>query len=158
MPTEILAAQATATPEAATRREVNRGSPEALLAYAGEHFGVTSLSEIRFGHGVNSQAEISESLADPEVMALELDVDFFDDKAMVYHFGQAEDPLPLEIALEEIKRSDKILKLDFKTRSSIIPGLKLLREKGLAQPVILNADIVDGHKIDIGPLEWGARI
>jgi hypothetical protein len=116
-----------------------------LLSYFAPRYGVTRLAEITWVHAVNTQARLDRACA-PAAMMLEGDVRASPaGEIILAHPPATTSDLTFAALLDAIRPLGKGIKLDFKD-SVVVPAcLEALRAKPPAQPVLLNADIVQGQ-------------
>ena len=116
-----------------------------LLSYFASRYGVSRLADITWVHAVNSRARLQSACAS-SVMMLECDVCASPTGEIILaHPPDTASDLPFAALLDTVRTLDKGIKLDFKD-SSVVPAcLAALRAASLAQPVLLNADIVQGQ-------------
>lgn len=86
-------------------------------------------SKVIWSHAVNSKYKLSKALVD-ESMVLEADIIFIEDKhnePIMAHPPDTQSDISFSEWLKEsLKDSNKAIKLDFKTASSVEPCLKIL--------------------------------
>lgn len=117
-----------------------------ILLYLNREFKVKTPGEVTWTHAVNSIAKLKKSLEDPKIMFIETDIRMSDQgKIVAAHSSGDDSDLTVEHLLESLRNSKKGLKLDFKDPQAVSPTLKLLKSAGLNQPVLLNADILQGN-------------
>ena len=113
-------------------------------------FGVDNLGGIPWSHAVNSMKKFRKYLNNPEIAFLEFDIRVSTDGEIIAaHPPAMESDLPFEYILEQVVGSKQGIKLDFKDPEILIPCLKMLAEAKLEQPVMLNADILQGNGANI---------
>lgn len=118
-----------------------------LLSYLQTHYGIGELGEITWAHAVNSQERLRRFLHDPQIMMLEADISLSRQGAIIAaHPPQWSSDLTFEELLQTIASSSQGIKFDFKDPEVLIPCLQALRDASLPQPVLLNADILQGHE------------
>jgi hypothetical protein len=116
-----------------------------LLAYFAPRYGVTRLADITWVHAVNTRAGL-QSAGASSVMMLECDVRAAPTGEIILaHPPATESDLSFAVLLDTLRTLDKGIKLDFKDPSIVPACLAALRAARLAQPVLLNADIVQGQ-------------
>ncbi len=121
-------------------------SPGNFLDYFARNYGTAVPGEILWSHAVNDTAKLQRVLDDNTVMIIESDIRISSDKQIIAaHPPALDSDLTLAGLLTAVKNSSKGLKLDFKDPEAVIPSLKALGDLGLENPVILNADILQGN-------------
>jgi menorin-like protein len=116
-----------------------------LLSYFAPRYGVARLAEITWVHAVNTQARLRSACASAAMM-LECDVRASPTGAIILaHPPETESGLTFAALLDAARPLDKGLKLDFKDPDVVPACLEALRDAPLAQPVLLNADIIQGQ-------------
>jgi len=116
-----------------------------LLSYFAPRHGVTRLADITWVHAVNTRARLQSACAS-SVMMLECDVCASPTGEIILaHPPDTASDLPFATLLDTMRTLDKGIKLDFKDPSVVPACLEALRAAPLAQPVLLNADIVQGQ-------------
>lgn len=110
--------------------------------YLASSFGVATIGEIRWAHAVNSKSLLDKALRNDDVHFIETDVNLSEDGRIVMSHDAAESDLSFEDLLDAIQVSNQGLKLDFKHPKAVKPALKKLHQRSLAQPLIVNADIL----------------
>ncbi|MBO0779604.1 MAG: DUF2181 domain-containing protein [Ktedonobacteraceae bacterium] len=119
---------------------------QAVITYFQQHYALKSLGEITWAHAVNSQARLRETLHNPQVMFLETDISrAHDGEIITAHPPARTSDLRFAELLNAVAQSRQGLKLDFKDPQVLVPCLNMLRESGLHQPVLLNADVLQGN-------------
>uniref|UniRef100_A0A1A8G2L0 Family with sequence similarity 151, member B n=1 Tax=Nothobranchius korthausae TaxID=1143690 RepID=A0A1A8G2L0_9TELE len=114
-------------------------------------------AEVRWSHAVNSRRALTRALTGPSHM-IEADVIMRgrDPKEPIMaHPPDSDSDITLREWLEQVKVTNKGLKLDFKSLEAVPPSLTLLKEV-LAEPscpVWINADILSGPGGKARPLE-----
>lgn len=117
-----------------------------LNTYFKNTFGVDDLGSITWSHAVNSQEKLSRYLNDGKTMFIESDVRISSQGVPVcVHPPKVESDLTFKELIEKMSQSNQGLKLDFKGPEILITCLELLRKTELKQPVLLNADILQGN-------------
>ncbi len=112
-----------------------------------EYFGVEDIGKIRWSHAVNSKEKLARFLNNPVIDFLEFDIRISSaGKIIAAHPPAMESDLLFEYILEQAAISRQGIKLDFKDPEILIPCLKMLAKANLKQPVMLNADILQGDK------------
>ncbi|MCK5044263.1 DUF2181 domain-containing protein [Candidatus Parcubacteria bacterium] len=113
-------------------------------------FEADNLGAICWSHAVNSMEKLKKYLNNPEIDFLEFDIRLSTNgRIIAAHPPAMESNLPFEYILEQATNSKQGIKLDFKDPEILIPCLKMLAEANLEQPVMLNADILQGNKANI---------
>jgi Uncharacterized conserved protein (DUF2181) len=116
-----------------------------LLSYFAPRYGVTRLAEITWAHAVNTQARLAHACASAAMM-LECDVRASPTGAIILaHPPETTSDLTFAALLDAVRPLDKGIKLDFKDPAVVLACLEALRAAPPAQPVLLNADIVQGQ-------------
>ena len=116
-----------------------------LLSYFAPRYGVTRLSEITWVHAVNTQARLRSACASAAMM-LECDVRASPaGEIILAHPPDTTSDLTFAGLLDAVRPLDKGIKLDFKDPAVVPACLEALQAAPLAQPVLLNADIVQGQ-------------
>ena len=116
-----------------------------VVSYFQQHYAITRLGEITWAHGVNSQERLQRALADTRVMVIESDIRVSPAGDIITaHPPRVESDLRLDELLAAVQATRKGLKLDFKDAAAVLPGLQWLQAYHLRQPVLLNADILQG--------------
>ena len=127
------------------RFSYTRGMKEVLL-HLQKYFNIATLGDITWAHAVNSQAKLQRFLHDPQTMIIEADIRISPrGDAVVTHPPEVDSDLSFEALLQAIASSKQCLKLDFKDPEILYPCLIKLSEARLVQPVIVNADVLQGH-------------
>lgn len=120
------------------------------MNYLKLHYGITNPGEVTWAHAVNSREKLEAALSDPFLMMIESDIRISPlGIPVAVHPPETESDLRFDYLIHQIRTSKKGLKLDFKDPEALIPCLQLLEELQLEQPVILNADILQGNNADI---------
>jgi hypothetical protein len=115
-----------------------------LLNWCRTHFGTRRLRDITWAHAVNSKKLLQEALLQQAVM-IEADVSAgADGNIIMAHSADDWSDLTLQEMLLAVRDAPMPVKLDFKDPVALPAALSLLKEAHLAQPVILNADVVEG--------------
>jgi hypothetical protein len=127
-----------------------------LLAYFAPRYGVTRLADITWVHAVNTRARLQSACAS-SVMMLECDVRASPTGEIILaHPPETESDLTFAALLDTVRTLDKGIKLDFKDPAIVPSCLGALQVAPLAQPVLLNADIVQGHGAGPPAVDAGA--
>ncbi|HLZ58705.1 MAG TPA: DUF2181 domain-containing protein [Ktedonosporobacter sp.] len=126
-----------------------------LVSYLQAHYSVHTLGEITWSHAVNSREKLQRFLQHPGTMMIETDIRLSrHGQIIAAHPPAIDSDLSFSDLLQEIAGTTKAIKLDFKDPEILIPSLTQLREAGLHQPVMLNADILQGNRT--GPPKFNA--
>jgi hypothetical protein len=121
-----------------------------LLNYLQENFKINNPGDVIWSHAVNNKTKLEKYLADKEVMIIESDIRLSKTGDIVCaHPPETESDLQFITLVEQISKTNKGLKLDFKDPEILIPCLNILAKEKLIQPVILNADILHGNGANI---------
>jgi hypothetical protein len=116
-----------------------------IVSYFQQFVSVNSPGEITWAHAVNSQARLREVLHNPQVLMLEVDLRRSRDGEIITAHPPADSSdLSFAELLKAVATSWQGLKLDFKSPEIVAPCLELLRQSELRQPILLNADILQG--------------
>lgn len=116
-----------------------------MLAYFQQFVPVKSLGEITWAHAVNSQARLQEVLHNPKVLMLEVDLSRSEDGEIIAaHPPVTSSDLSFAELLQAMADTWQGLKLDFKNPEIVAPCLEQLARYELRQPIMLNADILQG--------------
>jgi hypothetical protein len=116
-----------------------------LLSYFAPRHGVTRLADITWVHAVNTRARLQSACAS-SVMMLECDVCASPaGEIILAHPPATAGDLTFAALLDTVRTLDKGIKFDFKDPTVVPACLATLRAAPLAQPVLLNADIVRGQ-------------
>lgn len=125
---------------------VTSSDPESFFRYYSTHFHTSFPGDIRWSHAVNSQEKLGRVLQDPSVMVVEVDVRIAADGTLIAaHPPAVESDLQIKDVLHAVHKTTKGLKLDFKDAEAVVPTLALLNVTQMVQPVLLNADILQGN-------------
>jgi Uncharacterized conserved protein (DUF2181) len=117
-----------------------------VVSYLQEHYHVRTAGDVTWGHAINSKERLDQYLNNPEIMMLEADIRISSQGyAIAAHPPMLESDLSFEELLHRVSTSKQGLKLDFKDPEILFPCLMMLREADLKQPVLLNADILQGN-------------
>jgi glycerophosphoryl diester phosphodiesterase len=117
-----------------------------LMPYIERESGILVPGEVIWSHAVNSLEKLHRIVADKKIHIVESDIRV--NKAgepVCVHPPETESDLSFVQLLEIMKLSEKGLKLDFKDPEIVEVCLKLLKGANLAQPILLNADILQGQ-------------
>lgn len=130
-----------------------------MIEYFKSEFGVGTPGEVTWSHAVNSNEKLDRILADPGIMMIESDIRVNNSGvAVAVHPPETESDLSFEELISKLKDSNKGFKADFKDPEILIICLKLLAESKLNQPVLLNADILQGNGANISKFSPAAFI
>lgn len=125
-----------------------------LIAYFKSEYGVQTPGEVMWSHAVNSIAKLKRSVENPEIMFIESDIRMSSQgKVVCVHPPEVDSDLTIEYLLEQMKKSKQGLKLDFKDSETVAPTLELLKAAGFKQPVMLNADILQGNGANLSKFD-----
>ncbi|XP_026527701.1 protein FAM151B [Notechis scutatus] len=102
-------------------------------------------AEIIWYHRANSKQHMKEAIQSAAHM-IEADVLLYDNHPVMAHPPETNSDNSLKEWLNEIKNTNKGIKLDFKSLEAVNPSMKLLGDLHLRQPVWINADILLGPK------------
>ena len=123
-----------------------------------ENLTLPSPAEVRWAQSVNSLAQLEAVMRADVVDIIETDVSMsVSGEPIAAHPPVTESDLSIQEILERLTASTIGLKLDFKDRRMVEPVLTRLAANPLAQPVILNADILntnDARRAKIDPHEF----
>lgn len=129
-----------------------------LLSYFASRHGVTRLADITWVHAVNTRARLRAACAS-SIMMLECDVRASPTGEIILaHPPDTASDLTFAALLDTVRTLDKGIKLDFKDPAVVPACLEMLRAAALAQPVLLNADIVQGQGAGPPAVDGGAFI
>ncbi len=116
-----------------------------MLDYFRYHFGIKSLGDITWAHAVNSQEKLGSFLNNRDTMFIESDILLgMRGDLIAAHPPSTRSNLTLKELLISLKTSKQGLKLDFKDPEAVYDALDVLASMDLQQPVLLNADILQG--------------
>lgn len=116
-----------------------------VLHYLQEHYALTRLGDITWAHAVNSQEKLQWALANPQIMMIESDIRISPTgEVIATHPPLEESDLSFDQLLEALQTTKQGLKLDFKDVEAIAPCLARLQARQLPQPVLLNANVLQG--------------
>lgn len=116
-----------------------------ILHYFQELFRAKRLGDLTWAHAVNSQERLQRALADPRIMVIESDIRVSAaGEVIAAHPPRVESDLSFDALLEAVQVSKQGLKLDFKDEEAVLPCLNQLQSRQMRQPVLLNADILQG--------------
>lgn len=117
-----------------------------LTPYLSREYNIQTLGEVTWSHAVNNVAKLKRSIKDSKIMFIESDIRMSPQGEVVCaHQPEVDSDLTVEYLLEAMKKSKQGLKLDFKDPETVAPTLELLKVSGLRQPVLLNADVLQGN-------------
>uniref|UniRef100_A0A8C6VGV6 Family with sequence similarity 151 member B n=1 Tax=Naja naja TaxID=35670 RepID=A0A8C6VGV6_NAJNA len=102
-------------------------------------------AEIIWYHRANSKQHMKEAIQSAAHM-IEADVLLYDNHPVMAHPPETNSDNTLKEWLNEIKNTNKGIKLDFKSLEAVNSSVKLLGDLHLRQPVWINADILLGPK------------
>uniref|UniRef100_A0A2D4K752 Menorin-like domain-containing protein n=2 Tax=Micrurus paraensis TaxID=1970185 RepID=A0A2D4K752_9SAUR len=102
-------------------------------------------AEIIWYHRANSKQHMKEAIQSAAHM-IEADVLLYDNHPVMAHPPETNSDNTLTEWLNEIKNTNKGIKLDFKSLEAVNPSMKILGDLHLRQPVWINADILLGPK------------
>jgi hypothetical protein len=103
---------------------------------------IKNIGNIKWAHAVNSVKYLEQSLADPEIDFLEIDIGLSKSNVPIAAHYTDERDLTFNNLLNLVKKSDKGIKLDFKDHRAVESSLRKLHAGSLKQPVILNTDVL----------------
>lgn len=110
------------------------------------YFNIENLGAVIWSHAVNSKEKLERTLNNPEVMLIESDIRISKDGAIIAaHPPAIESDLSFDELMGKVAGTGKGIKLDFKDPETLIYCLNYLKKADLNQPVILNADILQGN-------------
>lgn len=111
-----------------------------------KYFQVENIGKIRWSHAVNSKEKLARFLNNQEIDFLEFDIRISSaGEIIAAHPPVVESNLFFKDILKQAATSKQGIKLDFKDPEVLIPCLSLLKTAKLKQPVMLNADILQGN-------------
>lgn len=117
-----------------------------LIGYIQQEYTVARPSDVRWSHAVNSREKLARMLADASIMMIESDIRLSSSGVPVAaHPPETESDLTFDMLTNEVQKSKKGLKLDFKDPEILVTCLEKLRQKPFLQPVLLNADVLQGN-------------
>ncbi len=117
-----------------------------LSNYFKKEFEASKPGEIFWSHAVNSQEKLERALRDNSIMFIESDIRRSSDGTPVAsHPPETESDLTFKNLIEKMTDSPKGLKLDFKDPEIVAICLEDLQTTRLTQPVLLNADVLQGN-------------
>ncbi|KAM3843773.1 protein FAM151B isoform 1-T1 [Vipera latastei] len=102
-------------------------------------------AEIIWYHRANSKQQMKEAIQSAAHM-IEADVLLYGNHPVMAHPPETNSDNTLKEWLNEIKSTNKGMKLDFKSLEAVNPSMKLLGDLQLRQPIWINADILLGPK------------
>ncbi|XP_074056142.1 protein FAM151B isoform X2 [Macrotis lagotis] len=102
-------------------------------------------AEIDWYHAANHKSEMKEALKSGAHM-IEADVLFCDEQLIMAHPPEINSDNTLQEWLSEVLKTNKGIKLDFKSLAAVKPSMELLKDikMDLNRPVWINADILPG--------------
>ena len=116
-----------------------------LIEYLKKEFGMITPGDVRWSHAVNSLAKLEHTLKSNTIDIIESDIrENGQGIPVCVHPPETESDLPYIELLSQMKGSKKGLKLDFKDPSILEVCLQQLKQASLTQPILLNADILQG--------------
>lgn len=116
------------------------------MPYLIRKYSIQFPTEVVWSHAVNSITKLQRTINDSAIMFVESDIRMsLQGKVISAHSPEDDSDLTIEYLLEGMRNSKQGLKLDFKDPEAIAPTLKLLKAAGLKQPVLLNADVLQGN-------------
>jgi len=125
-----------------------------LIKYFQKEYGIDLPGDVTWSHATNSQERLDRMLNDTGIMMIESDISLSPGGIPIAaHPPQTESDLSCEQLVNQVKQSNKGLKVDFKDPRALIPCLQLLKELKLEQPIMLNADILQGNQAYIPKFE-----
>ncbi|GLV53891.1 hypothetical protein KDH_07420 [Dictyobacter sp. S3.2.2.5] len=117
-----------------------------VMSYLKEHYDIDVLGDITWAHAVNSQQRLRDTLNNPQIMMLEVDVILSANGEVVLgHPPVLDSDLHFDAFIDTVANSRQGIKLDLKDPEVLLPCLTKLRDSGLRQPVLLNAGVVPGN-------------
>lgn len=117
-----------------------------LVDYFKSNFNTNQIGDITFAHAVNNPYKLKESLSDEGIMFVETDITVNSkDHIVCAHSPDRDSDLDFNEFIEKMARSNKGIKLDFKKAEAVEPVLTQLKSMNIRQPVILNADVIQGN-------------
>jgi hypothetical protein len=121
-----------------------------LLEYLAKEYHVTRPGDVLWSHAVNSVGKLAKSLKGP-MMIIESDIRWSPSQGMpvAVHPPRTASDLTLAGLLSQMRHSKKALKLDFKDPKILEECLQILRLSSLSQPVLLNADFLQGNGANV---------
>jgi len=118
-----------------------------FFSYLKREYQIHALSDITWSHAVNSRERLDKYLSDPSCMMIESDILVSSHGEIIAaHPPAVESDLLFDELLKRVQNSKKGLKLDFKDPEVVKPCLEMVKKAGLKQPIILNADILQGER------------
>jgi hypothetical protein len=131
-------------------KTLNTAPSMKIIDYLQKQYGVTRPGDVLWSHAVNSADKLARFLKEP-VMFVESDIRLSVGQgiAVAVHPPVTESDLTYTELISRMKASKQGLKLDFKDPEILIGCLEILRDADLAQPVMLNADILQGNGANI---------
>lgn len=121
-----------------------------LLDYFKVTFGSKSLGDITWSHAVNSQEKLDRFLNNPDINFIESDIRISPKGiAVCAHPPDIDSNLTLENLITNAENSAQGLKVDLKDPEILISCLQYLAKANLKQPIIINADVLQGNGANI---------
>jgi hypothetical protein len=119
---------------------------KALMDYFKKEYGINNPGEVTWSHAVNSHEKLAKSLNNSDFMVIESDIrKSLQGVPVAAHPPDTESDLSFNELINEMSQSKQGLKLDFKDPEIVIPCLQRLNKASLRQPILLNADILQGN-------------
>jgi len=118
-----------------------------LIKYLEEKFNVAQPGDTTWSHAVNSREKLARFLNNPAAMFIESDIRLSLSQCVpvAVHPPETESDLLFTELVDKMRESKQGLKLDFKDPEILIGCLEALGRAPLSQPVLLNADILQGN-------------
>lgn len=130
-----------------------------LLDYFKTNFGVQNLGDITWSHAVNSKAKLERFLNNPAAMFIESDIRVSSyGEIIAAHPPATESDLTFADLLSKVATSKQGVKFDFKDPEILKDCLQQISQAGLKQPVLLNADILQGNGANIAKFSPAAFV
>ena len=123
-----------------------------IINYLKKEYGITQPGDVLWSHAVNSSEKLERFLELKEgVMFVESDIRLSVTQriAVAVHPPATESDLAYVGLITRMQSSKQGLKLDFKDPEILIGCLDALKRAKLSQPVLLNADILQGNGANI---------
>lgn len=119
---------------------------EKFLSYFKTNYRVNKPGDITWSHAVNSTGKLDRFLNNDAAMIIESDIRISSSGvAVAVHPPATESDLTFNELIERMKNSRQGLKLDFKDPEIYERCLRVLKEAELTQPILVNADILQGN-------------
>ena len=117
------------------------------LDYLEKEYSATQPGTITWSHAVNSKEKFARFLNNPAAMFIESDIRLSITQriAVAVHPPETESDLTFIELIDGMRKSKQGLKLDFKDPEILIGCLEILKHEPLSQPILLNADILQGN-------------